>query len=275
MNKEKIIKAVKSIQSKTKFVPDIAIVLGSGLGKLADFIENPIVIPYEEIDGFPKPTVTGHGGKLVLGKVGEANVVVMQGRVHLYEGHSPENVVLPVRTLGLLGIKTLVLTNAAGGVNPAFVPGELMVIRDHLNLQGANPLTGPNDDSLGTRFPDMTEAYNKKLSDLIVECAVENKINIRNGVYAGMTGPTYETPAEINMVRILGADAVGMSTVAECIAANHMGIKVCGVSLITNMAAGLSKTKLTHKEVKETADKATEYFIELMLKVLIRLGNAN
>jgi len=275
MNKEKIIKAVKSIQSKTDFTPDIAIVLGSGLGKLADFIENPIVIPYEEIEGFPKPTVAGHGGKLVLGKVGEANVVVMQGRVHLYEGHSPEKVVLPVRTLGFLGVKTLVLTNAAGGVNPAFAPGELMVIRDHLNLQCANPLTGSNDESLGTRFPDMTEAYNKKLSDLIVECAVENGIDIRNGVYAGMTGPTYETPAEVNMVRILGADAVGMSTVAECIAANHMGIKVCGVSLITNMAAGLSKTKLTHEEVKETADKATEYFVELMLKVLIRLGDAD
>jgi len=275
MNKEKIIKAVKSIQNKTDFIPDIAIVLGSGLGKLADFIEKPIVIPYEEIDEFPKPTVTGHGGKLVFGKVGEANVVVMQGRVHLYEGHSPEKVVLPVRTLGLLGIKTLILTNAAGGVNPAFAPGELMVIRDHLNLQCANPLSGPNDDSLGMRFPDMTEAYNKKLSDLIVECAVENEIDIRNGVYAGMTGPTYETPAEVNMVRILGADAVGMSTVAECIAANHMGIKVCGVSLITNMAAGLSKTKLTHEEVKETADQATEYFVELMLKVLIRLGDAN
>jgi len=275
MNKEKIINAVKSIREKIDFAPDIAIVLGSGLGKLADFIENPIVIPYEEIDEFPKPTVAGHGGKLVFGKVGDANVVVMQGRVHLYEGHSPEKVVLPVRTLGLLGIKTLILTNAAGGVNPAFAPGELMVIRDHLNLQCANPLSGPNDDSLGTRFPDMTEAYNKKLSDLIVECAVENGIDIRNGVYAGMTGPTYETPAEVNMVRILGADAVGMSTVAECIAANHMGIKVCGVSLITNMAAGLSKTKLTHEEVKETADQATEYFVALMLKVLIRLGDTN
>ncbi len=271
MNKQKIINSVKSIREKTDFIPEIAIVLGSGLGKLADSIESPIVIPYEEIAGFPKPTVIGHGGKLVFGRVGEANVVVMQGRVHLYEGHSPEDVVLPVRTLGLLGIKSLILTNAAGGVNPAFSPGELMVIRDHINLQSSNPLTGMNDDSLGTRFPDMSEAYNKKFSEIIIECAIENKIDIRSGVYAGLTGPTYETPAEVNMLRILGADAVGMSTVAECIAANHMGIKVCGVSLITNMAAGLSKTKLSHKEVKETADKATEYFIALMLKVLTRI----
>ena len=271
MNKEKICNAVESIRSKTDFVPEIAIVLGSGLGKLADHIENPIVIPYEEIPGFPKPTVAGHGGKLVLGKVGESNVAVMQGRVHLYEGHSPENVVLPVRTLCMLGIKILILTNAAGGINPAFAPGELMVIRDHINLQGNNPLTGPNDNSFGTRFPDMSEAYNKKLTDMIAECALENGIDIRNGVYAGMPGPTYETPAEVNMLRIIGADAVGMSTVAECIAANHMGIKVCGVSLITNMAAGLSKTKLSHKEVKETADKATKYFIALMLKVVTHL----
>jgi len=271
MNKEKIVNAVESIRSKTYFVPDVAIVLGSGLGKLADHIENPIVIPYEEITEFPKPTVAGHGGKLVLGKVGESNVAVMQGRVHLYEGHSPENVVLPVRTLCLLGIKTLILTNAAGGINPAFAPGDLMVIRDHINLQGDNPLTGPNDDSLGTRFPDMSEAYNKKLNDMIAECALENGIDIRNGVYAGMSGPTYETPAEVNMLRIIGADAVGMSTVAECIAANHMGIKVCGVSLITNMAAGLSKTKLSHEEVKETADRAAEYFIKLMFNVLERV----
>lgn len=271
MNKEKIIEAVESIREKTDLIPDVAIVLGSGLGKLADHIENPTVIPYEEISGFPKPTVTGHGGKLVIGKVGESCVAVMQGRVHLYEGHSPEDVVLPVRTLGVLGIKTLVLTNAAGGINPAFSPGDLMVIRDHINLQGANPLTGQNDDSLGTRFPDMSEAYNKKFSDIIVECALENGIKIQNGVYAGLPGPTYETPAEVNMLKILGADAVGMSTVAECIAANHMGIQVCGVSLITNMAAGISKTKLTHEEVKETADKATEYFIALMIKVLTKL----
>jgi len=263
--------AVSGIRSITDFVPDVAIVLGSGLGKLAEKIENPTVIPYEEIPEFPKPTVAGHGGKLVLGKAGETNVAVMQGRVHLYEGHSPETVVLPVRTLGLLGIKTLVLTNAAGGINPAFAPGELMVIRDHLNLQGANPLTGPNDDSLGVRFPDMSEAYNKELSDMIVKTALELGIDIRNGVYAGMPGPTYETPAEINMLKILGADAVGMSTVAESIAANHMGIKVCGVSLITNLAAGISKTKLTHEEVKETADKATEYFVGLMFKILERL----
>ena len=272
MNKQKILDAVAAIREKTDFIPNVAIVLGSGLGKLADNIANPIIIPYEEIPGFPKPTVAGHGGKLVLGKIEKNNVAVMQGRVHLYEGHSPETVVLPVRTLGLLGVKTLVLTNAAGGINPAFAPGELMVIRDHINLQGCNPLTGPNDDSLGTRFPDMSEAYNKNLSDMIVEKAMELGIDIRNGVYAGMTGPTYETPAEINMLKTLGADAVGMSTVAECIAANHMGINVCGVSLITNLAAGISKTKLTHEEVKETADKATEYFVKLMMTVLANIA---
>ncbi len=268
MDRSAIEQAVESIRSATDFVPDVGIVLGSGLGELANHVNNPTVIPYGEINQFPGTAVEGHEGRLVLGTVGETRVAVLQGRSHLYEGHSPDDVVRPVRVLARLGIRALVLTNAAGGINPAFKPGDLMIIRDHINLQACNPLTGPNEDDLGTRFPDMSEAYDRKLSDWIEECAKEEGIAIHNGVYAGMPGPTYETPAEIRMLQTIGADAIGMSTVAECIAANHLGVKVCGVSLITNLAAGLSKTKLTHEEVKETADKSAGYFVRLMLRVL-------
>ncbi len=266
--KNKILNSVKSIRTKTDFVPDFGIVLGSGLGALADHIENAVSIPFEEIENFPQTTVSGHGGCLVLGNILKTKVAVLKGRVHLYEGHTPEDVVLPVRTLKFLGIKKLMLTNAAGGINPEFKSGDLMVITDHLNLQGLNPLTGINEDSFGPRFPDMTEAYNKALIELIEKCAKEEKIEIKKGVYAGLSGPTYETPAEVRMLKVLGADAVGMSTVAESIAANHIGLKVCGISLITNMAAGISKTKLSHEEVKETADKAEEYFVRLVKSVI-------
>ncbi len=266
--KNKILQSVKSIRTKTDFVPDFGIVLGSGLGALADQIENAVSIPFEEIEHFPGTTVSGHGGCLIFGNIGKTKVAVLKGRVHLYEGYAPEDVVLPVRTLKFLGIKKLMLTNAAGGINEKFKSSDLMIIRDHLNLQGSNPLTGPNDDSFGPRFPDMTEAYNKELIELIEKCAKEEKIDIKKGVYAGLPGPTYETPAEVRMLKILGADAVGMSTVAESIAANHLGVKVCGISLITNMAAGISKTKLTHEEVKKTADMATEYFVRLVKSVI-------
>ena len=270
--KNKIFKSVESIRTKTDFVPEFGIVLGSGLGALADQINEAVSIPFEEIENFPKTTVSGHGGCLVLGYIGKTKVAVLKGRVHLYEGHLPEDVVLPVRTLKFLGIKKLMLTNAAGGINSDFKSGDLMVITDHLNLQGQNPLTGQNDDSFGPRFPDMTEAYNKNLIKLIEKCAEDEKIQIKKGVYAGLTGPTYETPAEVRMLKVLGADAVGMSTVAECIAANHIGLKVCGISLITNMAAGISKTKLSHEEVKETADKAEEYFVRLVKSVITNVN---
>jgi len=268
---KKILQTVESIRKKTDFVPDFGLVLGSGLGALADQIDNAVSVPFEEIENFPQPTVSGHSGSLVFGTIGDTKVAALKGRIHLYEGHSPEDIVLPVRVLKFLGITKLMLTNAAGGINPGFKPGDLMIITDHLNLQGKNPLTGPNDDTLGPRFLDLTEAYNKELIELIEKCAEEENIKIKKGVYAGLPGPTYETPAEVRMLKTLGADAVGMSTVAENIAANHLGVKVCGISLISNMAAGISKTKLTHEEVKETAAKAEEYFVRLIKSVLKNL----
>jgi len=268
MNREQVQEAVDFIKSQTYTEPRAGAILGSGLGELADQVENMVALPYADIPNFHAPTVQGHSGRLVMGTLGETPVAILQGRIHMYEGHSPDTAVLPVRTLAMLGIKTLVLTNAAGGINPDFSPGDLMIIRDHLNLQGTNPLLGENDEGLGPRFPDMSYTYTPELCKLIVQLAVEEGITMQNGVYAGMLGPTYETPAEIRMLRTLGADAVGMSTVTEAIAAHHMGVNVCGISLITNMAAGLSKTKLSHEEVKETAERAKEYFIRLMKRVI-------
>lgn len=268
MNRETIREAVDFIVSRSNIKPRVGVILGSGLGELADNVENAVSLPYAEIPQFHAPTVTGHSGRLVLGRVKQVPVAILQGRIHLYEGHSPDSVVLPVRTLAKLGIQTLILTNAAGGINPDFKPGDLMIIRDHLNLQGTNPLLGPNDDELGPRFPDMSDTYKPALCALIEKIAGEEGITIRNGVYAGMLGPTYETPAEIRMLWTLGADAVGMSTVAEATAAHHMGVDVCGISLITNMAAGLSVTKLSHEEVKETAERSKEYFIRLVKSVI-------
>ena len=268
MNKEQIQEAVDFIKSQTYTEPSVGAILGSGLGELADQVENAIAIPYADIPNFHAPTVQGHSGRLVMGTLGDTPVAILQGRIHMYEGHSPDTAVLPVRTLAMLGIKSLVLTNAAGGINPEFAPGDLMIIRDHLNLQGINPLLGQNDDALGPRFPDMSYTYQPALCEKIEKLAAEEGITVQNGVYVGMLGPTYETPAEIRMLKTLGADAVGMSTVAEAIAAHHMGVNVCGISLITNMAAGLSKTKLSHEEVKETAERSKEYFIRLMKRVL-------
>ena len=254
--------------------PRIGVVLGSGLGALADSVERATKISYASIPHFHQTSVLGHAGALVAGTLNGTAVALLQGRIHLYEGHSPDTVVLPVRVLARLGVKALILTNAAGGVNPAYEPGDFMVIRDHLNLQGANPLLGPNDDRIGPRFPDMSAAYDPQLSDIICACAAQERVRLHNGVYAGMLGPAYETPAEVRMLRTLGADAVGMSTVMETLAARHAGVRVCGISLITNKAAGLGAGALSHEEVKAAADEAGERFVRLMQRVIAAIAAA-
>lgn len=255
--------------------PKIGIILGSGLGIFADELDNKFEIPYEEIPNFHKTTVVGHKGRLVFGSVGGVEVAVFQGRFHAYEGHPQEDVVLPVRVLGQLGIKNVMITNAAGGINADFSPGELVSITDHLNLTGNSPLLGPNEDSLGERFPDLTEAYNKELNSILAQSAKELGIPLKAGVYAGLLGPAYETPAEIKMLQIIGADMVGMSTVPEVIAANHMGLRVCGISCITNLAAGISPHKLHHDEVKEVANRVIEKFSNLLKSSIVKIGNLN
>jgi purine-nucleoside phosphorylase len=240
--------------------PDIGFVLGSGLGDFASSVAESTAIPFEKIPHFKKPLVAGHSGRLVLGEMHAKTVAVLQGRFHYYEGHSIDEVVFPVRVLCELGIETLVLTNAAGGINRDFKPGDLMVINDHINFMGCNPLIGENDDSLGTRFPDMSEVYSKDLLSLLHACMP----SLREGVYAAMSGPSYETPAEIRMLARLGADAVGMSTVPEAIAARHMRVRVAGISCITNLAAGLSSGGLDHAEVTRTADRVKREFEALL-----------
>lgn len=236
--------------------PGIGFVLGSGLGEFASTITDATAIPFEEIPHFKKPRVAGHSGRLVLGTMHGKTVAALQGRYHFYEGHTIDDVVFPVRVLCALGIDTLVLTNAAGGINKAFNPGDLMVITDHINFMGANPLFGENDETLGPRFPDMSEVYSKNLRSRLRSCMS----TLRQGVYAAMSGPSYETPAEIRMLERLGADAVGMSTVPEAIAARHMGVHVAGISCITNKAAGLSDGALDHEEVTRTADRVKRDF---------------
>ena len=247
------------------------LVLGSGLGAFANEIEESVKIPYEEIPHFARSTVEGHAGQLVLGKVEGVNVIAMQGRFHYYEGYSLEEVTFPHRVMGLLGIKSMVLTNASGGVNVDFEPGMLMLICDHLNLMGVNPLLGNNDSRFGARFPDMTHVYDRDYQDIIMHEAQAMGINMRRGVYAALTGPSYETPAEIRLFRILGADAVGMSTVPEAIVARHMGIKVLGISCITNMAAGVIDAPINHEEVMETGERVKETFKELLRRVIPKL----
>jgi purine-nucleoside phosphorylase len=249
------------IRGRTDARPEIGVVLGSGLGSVADRLQRATVIPYQEIPGFPVARVAGHPGRLVVGdlrpRAGGSSrtvtVAMMQGRVHGYEGWSAEDVAFGARVFCLLGVQALVLTNASGGVNPAFEPGDLVRITDHLNLSGHNPLTGPNDERLGPRFPDLSEAYDARLGALLDECAASLGVKLQRGVYACMPGPSYETPAEVRMLRALGADCVGMSTVPEVIAARHMGVPVCAMSLVANRAAGLSERPLTHREVEETA----------------------
>lgn len=252
------------IQGKIVTKPEIALVLGSGLGILADEITEAVKIPYSEIPHFPVSTVEGHAGMFVFGKLGTKNVVAMQGRFHFYEGYTQQQTTFPIRVMKALGVDTLILTNAAGGVNTSYKPGDLMVITDHLNFSGNNPLNGRNLDEMGPRFPDMSEVYSKRLVSGIEAEAGKLMIPIRKGVYVMMAGPSYETPAEIRMLRTLGADAVGMSTVPEAIVANHCGMKVAGISCITNMAAGILDQPLNHQEVMETAEMVKVRFIELV-----------
>ncbi|MBQ4094892.1 MAG: purine-nucleoside phosphorylase [Oscillospiraceae bacterium] len=261
---ERLEKAFKCIREKTDFVPQVALVLGSGLGGFADEIDIECSIDYSEIDGFPISTVAGHKGRFVLGRLGGVKVVCMQGRVHYYEGYRMDEVVMPIRLMGLMGAKTLFLTNAAGGINESFRVGDFMLIRDHISTFVPNVLIGQNIDELGVRFPDMTDIYNTSLREIIKEEAKKLSIELREGVYVQLTGPSYESPAEIKMLGVLGADAVGMSTVCEALAANHMEMDICAISCISNMAAGIAKHPLTHKEVQETADRVAGQFKALV-----------
>lgn len=262
-----------ALRSKTGWIePQVGIILGSGLGSIADEIENPVVIPYSEIPNFQETAVLGHTGKLYLGQLRGVPVACLQGRFHFYEGHSMDEVVLPARTLCQLGIHTLAITNAAGGINTRFRPGDLMLITDHLNLVGNNPLRGPNIEEFGPRFPDLSEAYHLGSIEVLKDAARRLEMPVHTGVYAGLLGPTYETPAEVRMLRILGADAVGMSTVAESIAANHCGARVVGISCVTNLAAGLSPHKLTHAEVLELSKVGAERMKRLLVEAIPGLG---
>jgi purine-nucleoside phosphorylase len=260
--------ANRIIRSRITVEPRIAVVLGSGLGGFADDFDEAVAIPYEDIPGFVRSTAQGHAGRLVIGKVESVPVLAMQGRVHYYEGYSLEEVTFPVRTFGLLGIKTLILTNAAGGINVQLTQGALMVITDHLNLMGVNPLRGPNDERFGPRFPDMSTVYSPELQELGVEEAKAINLEVRRGIYGALSGPSYETPAEIHLLRGLGADAVGMSTVPEAIVARHMGLEVLGISCITNMAAGISDEPINHEEVMATGDRVRATFTELLQRVI-------
>lgn len=249
------------------FKPEIGIVLGSGLGDLADtYCE--FAIPYDKIPGFAKSTVEGHKGQLVFAQINKRNVVMMQGRNHFYEGHSMQDVTYPIKVMKKLGVKTVIITNAAGAINKSFRPGDLMVITDHINLMGTNPLIGPNDPDLGVRFPDMSEVYNKNLIKIVDAAGRLLKIDLKHGVYVATTGPSYETPAEIKMARFIGGDAAGMSTVPEAIVANYCGMKVIGISCISNFATGISSKKLSHEEVIETTEKVKAKFKELVLLLL-------
>lgn len=269
--KDKLEKCLASLKSKVDFKPEVAIILGSGLGNYADEIQIEQTVEYTEIEGFPVSTVAGHKGRFVFGYVKDVPVVIMQGRVHYYEGYPITDVVLPTRLMGLMGAKKLILTNAAGGCNPEFKAGDLMMLTDHILSFIPNPLIGPNLDNLGTRFPDMSEVYSKRMQAVIKNCASKCNVDLKEGVYLQFTGPTYETPSEVRMARGLGADAVGMSTACEAAVARHMGMKVCGISCITNMAAGMSKEKLDHKEVQETADKVAASFKSLITEVICNI----
>lgn len=268
---EKMKEVQQLIESRTQVKPTIGLILGSGLGVLAEEIRDAVNIPYEEIPHFPVSTVEGHQGQLVIGQLNGKNVVAMQGRFHFYEGYSLEQVTFPIRVMKAMGVQTLIITNASGGINMDYEPGDLMIIKDHLNLTGRNPLIGPNEDAFGVRFPDMSTAYDLEYQELAHKVARENGIDVQEGVYVGLTGPTYETPAEIRMLRILGADAVGMSTVPEVIVARHGGIRVLGISCISNMAAGILPQALSHSEVMETAEKVKTTFLRLMRGIIEEL----
>jgi len=260
--------AVRVIESRTPLRPAIGLVLGSGLGAFAQTLNEPVAIPYREIPHFPVSTAIGHAGELVVGTSGGVPVAVMAGRVHYYEGYRMDQVVFPVRVLGRFGVKILVLTNAAGSVNVTFRPGELMIIDDHINYLGTHPLIGPNDEELGPRFYDMSEAYDPELRGIAEQACVAAGVTVRHGVYIAFTGPSYETPAEIRMARTLGADAVGMSTVPEVLAARHMGIRVVGISCITNMGAGVLKQKLDHREVLEVGERVKAGLMDVLRRII-------
>lgn len=264
---DKALKQIKKVIGD--FVPEYLIILGSGLGGLAEKVENPIAIKYGEIDGFMTSTAPSHAGRLIFGTLNGKNVVCMQGRLHLYEGYDRKQVVFPLRVIRKLGASKIIVTNAAGGINPDFVPGDIMIINDHINFTGTNPLIGPNDSEFGVRFPDMTMAYSKALRERAKVTAAKLGLELKEGVYIGCTGPSYETPAEIRAFRILGADAVGMSTVAEVIAARHCGYEILGFSLITNMAAGMKNVELSEEEVIEVGKQKGEALSKLVTELLV------
>ena len=261
-------KWVRAVREVTDFTPEIGIVLGSGLGDFARLVDRKAEVSYDSLPGFPVSTVAGHAGKLIFGYVRSVPVVVMQGRVHYYEGYSMEQVVAPIRLMGLLGAKKLLLTNAAGGVNTSFTPGDLMLITDHISAFVPSPLRGENPQELGPRFPDMSRVYDKEMGRAVLEAGEKLGESLQQGVYLQWQGPNYETPAEIRMFRTLGADAVGMSTVCEAIAARHMGLRVCSVSCITNMACGILPQPLSHEEVQQTANRVKDKFQALVLESL-------
>ena len=269
---EKLQETVAFVKGRTSLQPSVGIVLGSGLGKLVEQISDQVVIDYQDLPHFPGVTVAGHAGRLVFGRIGTTPVLAMQGRFHYYEGHDMQTVALPIVFMKLFGVKTLVVSNSAGGVNPAFTPGDLMLITDHINLFGTNPLIGLNDDRLGPRFPDMTEAYSPHLIALADKVSRELGAPLCRGVYAGASGPCYETAAEVRYMGRIGADAVGMSTVPEVIAARYLGLEVLGISCITNMATGIAKVKHAHEEVVKTANAASERFCQLVATTVQALG---
>ena len=272
---DKLMDCYMSIKDKIELKPEIALVLGSGLGGFVQEIEVVQEISYQEIEGFPISTVPGHQGKYIFGKVKGVPVVVMQGRVHYYEGYDMTDVVLPIRLMGLLGAKTIMLTNAAGGVNTNFHAGDFMMITDHISCFVPSPLIGKNIDELGTRFPDMSEIYHKELQEQIKKTAENMNIPLQEGVYMQLTGPNFESPSEVKMCRTLGADAVGMSTAVEAMVAKHMGLKVCGISCISNMACGITNQPLTHEEVQETADRVAMQFQTLVKQIIFEIGRAH
>jgi purine-nucleoside phosphorylase len=261
-----------AVRARTSIEPEVGIVLGSGLGGLADDLEDPVAIPFDDLPGWPAATAPGHAGRLLLGRLGGRPVVMLQGRFHLYEGNDPGLVVQPVLLFHALGARVVVLTNAAGGLDPSFGPGTLMVMRDHINLTGRSPLMGPNADELGPRFPDLTDAWSPRLRDRLHAAGAAEGVPLVEGIYVGLTGPTYETPAEVRMLAGLGGHAVGMSTVLECIAARWVGLEVCGISLVTNAGAGYSGAPLTHEEVLEAGLEAGPRLARVIRRFLTDLG---
>lgn len=271
---EKLLKCYESVKEKVSFKPEIALVLGSGLGDYGESIQVVDTLDYHDIEGFPVSTVAGHKGRFIFGYVNDVPVVCMQGRVHYYEGYPMTDVVLPIRLMKMMGAKVLFLTNAAGGINYGFSAGDFMLIKDHIMNFVPSPLIGENIDELGTRFPDMSDVYKKDLQEIIRNAARKLGIRLQEGVYIQLTGPNFETPTEVKMCRILGADAAGMSTAAEAVAANHMGMKVCGISCISNLACGMLDQPLSHEEVQETADKVAGQFKQLVTEAIVNIYKA-